>query len=104
LAVGFQIGDGLRRAGGHDSTYLGVKPKGVVKTARPSRPGLRCRIRHLAALWITSLVSNIGTWMQNVGAAWAMTSLSSSPLMVALPVFVVGLPAGAVAESSIAGD
>src|SRR2546425_9745189 len=57
------------------------------------------------ALWISSLVSNIGTWMQNVGAAWAMTSLSPSPLMVALvqtatslPVFIVGLPAGAVAD------
>ena len=57
------------------------------------------------ALWIASLVSNIGTWMQNVGAAWAMTSLSPSPLMVALvqsatslPVFVVGLPAGAIAD------
>src|SRR5258705_9603703 len=54
------------------------------------------------ALWIASLISNVGTWMQNVGAAWAMTSLSPSPLMVALvqsatslPVFVVGLPAGA---------
>src|SRR5204862_6288931 len=57
------------------------------------------------ALWIASLVSNIGSWMQNVGAAWAMTSLSPSPFMVALvqsatslPVFVVGLPAGAVAD------
>src|SRR5437879_11346119 len=57
------------------------------------------------ALWIASLVSNIGTWMQNVGAAWTMTSLSPSPLMVALvqsatslPVFVVGLPAGAIAD------
>src|SRR5258705_8176233 len=57
------------------------------------------------ALWIASLVSNIGTWMQNVGAAWAMTSLSPSPLMVALvqsatslPVFIVGIPAGAVAD------
>src|SRR6266481_7444659 len=57
------------------------------------------------ALWISSLVSNIGTWMQNVSAAWAMTSLSSSPLMIALvqsatslPVFLVGLPAGAVAD------
>src|SRR5260370_1920325 len=57
------------------------------------------------ALWIASLVSNTGAWMQNVCAAWAMTSLSPSPLMVALvqsatslPVFVVGLPAGAVAD------
>src|SRR5256712_13878118 len=43
--------------------------------------------------------------MQNVSAAWAMTSLSPSPLMVALvqsatslPVFLVGLPAGAIAD------
>jgi MFS family permease len=57
------------------------------------------------ALWIASLVSNIGAWMQNVCAAWAMTSLSPSPLMVALvqsatslPVFLVGLPAGAIAD------
>src|SRR5207302_2156264 len=57
------------------------------------------------ALWIASLISNVGTWMQNVGAAWAITSLSPSPLMVALvqsatslPVLVVGLPAGAVAD------
>ena len=28
------------------------------------------------ALWIASLTSNIGTWMQNVGAAWLMTSLT----------------------------
>src|SRR5437867_8542092 len=61
--------------------------------------------RVFRALWIASLVSNIGTWMQNVSAAWAMTSFSPSPLMVALvqsatslPVFVVGLPAGAVAD------
>src|ERR1700752_211217 len=61
--------------------------------------------RVFRALWIASLVSNIGTWMQNVSAAWAMTSLSPSPLMVALvqsgtslPVILVGLPAGAIAD------
>jgi MFS family permease len=57
------------------------------------------------ALWIAAVASNIGTWMQNVGAAWLMTSLAPSPAMVALvqaattlPVFLVGLPAGAVAD------
>jgi len=57
------------------------------------------------ALWIASLTSNIGTWMQNVGAAWLMTSLTPSPVLVALvqaatslPVFLVGLPAGALAD------
>ena len=56
-------------------------------------------------LWIASAVSNIGTWMQNVGAAWLMALLSPSPLLVALvqtatslPVFLLGIPAGAIAD------
>jgi MFS family permease len=43
--------------------------------------------------------------MQNVGASWLMTLLTPSPLLVALmqtatslPVFLVGLPAGALAD------
>src|SRR5678815_824082 len=57
------------------------------------------------SLWIALVASNIGTWMQSVGAAWLMTSLTTSPLLVALmqtatslPVFLVGLPAGALAD------
>jgi MFS family permease len=57
------------------------------------------------ALWIALIASNIGTWMQSVGAAWLMTSLTPSPLLVALmqtatslPILLVGLPAGALAD------
>ena len=57
------------------------------------------------ALWIASFASNVGTWMQDVGAAWLMTSLTPSSVLVALvqtatslPVFVVGLPAAALAD------
>lgn len=57
------------------------------------------------ALWIATLVSNIGTWMHDIGAGWLMTSLSPSPVMVALvqtattlPVFLLALPAGALAD------
>lgn len=57
------------------------------------------------ALWIATIVSNIGTWMNDVGSAWLMTSLSPSPLWVALvqaattlPIFVFALPAGALAD------
>jgi MFS family permease len=57
------------------------------------------------AIWIASVVSNVGTWMQNVGVAWLMTELTPSPVLVALiqtatslPVFLVGLPAGALAD------
>jgi Transmembrane secretion effector len=31
-------------------------------------------------LWIAALVSNIGTWTQNVGAAWLMTLSAESRL------------------------
>jgi MFS family permease len=57
------------------------------------------------ALWIASVVSNVGTWMQNVGAAWLMTLLTPSAMVVALvqaatslPIFLVALPAGALAD------
>ncbi len=63
------------------------------------------RRRVFLALWIAALASNLGTWMQNVGAAWLMTSLSKSPLMVSLiqtasslPIFFLALPAGALAD------
>jgi MFS family permease len=56
-------------------------------------------------LWIASIASNVGTWMQNVGAAWMMTTLAHSALLVALvqtatnlPVFLLGIPAGAIAD------
>jgi len=56
-------------------------------------------------LWIATIVSNVGTWMQDVGAGWMMTSLSSSPSLVALveaadslPVMLLALPAGAIAD------
>jgi MFS family permease len=57
------------------------------------------------ALWIASVASNIGTWMQEVGAAWLMTSLTPSPLFVSLiqagsslPMFVLAIPSGALAD------
>ncbi len=63
------------------------------------------RISIFRALWIASVVSNIGTWMQDVGESWLMTSLTLSPLLVALvetagnlPVVLAALPAGALAD------
>lgn len=57
------------------------------------------------ALWCAGAVVNLAIWMQTVGAAWIMTTLSSSPLMVSLvqtamtlPVFLFGLPGGVVAD------
>jgi MFS family permease len=57
------------------------------------------------SLWIASVISYTGTWMQNVGAGWLMTQMTMNPLMIglvqaagAVPVFLVILPAGALAD------
>src|SRR5713226_3591302 len=57
------------------------------------------------ALWIATVASNIGTWMQDVGESWLMVSLTTSPMLVALvetagslPVVLLALPAGALAD------
>ena len=89
-----------------------MSQRSLDNTSQPeslARPGVSAweplREPVFRALWIASLTSNIGTWMQNVGAAWLMTSLTPSPVVVALvqaatslPVFLVGLPAGALAD------
>lgn len=56
-------------------------------------------------LWIANALSNTGTWMQAMAAAWLMTSLTTSPLMTAsiqtatnLPIFLFALIAGTLAD------
>jgi len=56
-------------------------------------------------LWFTWLAANTTMWMNDVAAAWLMTSIAPSPLWVALvqsastlPVFILGLPSGALAD------
>ncbi len=56
-------------------------------------------------LWSTWLVANICMWMNDVAAAWLMTSMTTTPIWVALvqtastlPVFLLGLPSGALAD------
>ncbi len=57
------------------------------------------------SLWLATTFSNVGTCMKDVGAGWLMTSLSASPLVVALvqsaamlPMALLSLPAGALAD------
>ena len=57
------------------------------------------------ALWIATVFSNVGTLMHSVGAAWLMTSMTSSPLLVGLvpaciflPTFVAGILGGVLAD------
>jgi predicted MFS family arabinose efflux permease len=57
------------------------------------------------ALWIATIVSNIGGWMYSAASGWLMTSLSPDPFIVALvqvaaslPMFLLAIPAGALAD------
>lgn len=77
------------------------------EAAAPPRRSTWSPLRHATfrALWIATLASNVGTWFQSVGAAWLMTSLTTSAVMVALvqaatslPMFLLSLPAGALAD------
>lgn len=56
-------------------------------------------------LWIATVVSNIGSWMNDVGVNWTMLTLSADPLSVALvqaasslPMFLFALPSGVLAD------
>lgn len=76
------------------------------RNGRPQKEGPHpFQIPLFRMLWIATLVSNVGTWMQEVANSWLMTSLAPDPLMVslvqvatALPMFMLGLPAGALAD------
>ena len=72
-----------------------------------SRPSALAPLREplFRSLWIAAVISYTGTWMQNVGAGWLMTMLNPDPFLVGmvltaatLPVFLVMLPAGAIAD------
>jgi MFS family permease len=54
---------------------------------------------------VADVVSDIGTFMQGVGAAWLMVSLGAGPMYVALtqtastlPFFLLALPAGSIGD------
>jgi len=74
-------------------------PRNSAGILRPLRVPI---FRHLL---IADLVSDIGTFMQNVGAAWLMVSLRAGPGYVALiqtaaslPYFLLALPAGSAGD------
>jgi MFS family permease len=62
--------------------------------------------RTFRMLWLAWLAANLTMWMNDVAAAWLMTQLTTSPVMVALvqtastlPVFLLGIPSGALADT-----
>jgi MFS family permease len=77
------------------------------KRSRLATEGIAAPLRHpvFRRIWFASLVSNLGILIQGVGAAWAMTQMTSSADKVALvqtalmlPIMLIAMPAGAIAD------
>src|SRR5258706_235407 len=74
-------------------------------TAANTSPWAPLRYPTFRMLWLVWLASNTCMWMNDVAAAWLMTTLTTSPTLIALvqtasslPVFLLGLPSGAFAD------
>lgn len=75
------------------------------KPAAPASIFAPLRLPAFRRIWVASLLSNLGLLIMGVGAAWTMTQLTASADMVALvqtalmlPIALISLPAGAVAD------
>nr|AIA13690.1 Transmembrane secretion effector [uncultured bacterium] len=84
-----------------------AQPAPAPQPVAPAASSAWSPLRHtlFRSVWIATIASNVGTYMQDVGAGWLMTSLSSSPALVALveaadsiPVMLLAMPAGAMAD------
>ena len=82
-------------------------PEAQVAAAPPVRVTLLTPFAHalFRAIWIAGLVSNVGTWMQNVAGVWLVTALTASATLVALmqtatslPAFLLSMPGGVLAD------
>lgn len=78
-----------------------------MNTTTPPIPGAFAPLRErvFLILWLATVAANTGTWMRDTASGWLMTSLAPSPTMVALvqaattlPIFLLALPAGALAD------
>src|SRR4051812_13285377 len=62
-------------------------------------------VRSFRALWLAQLGSNVGTWMQTVGAQWMLVHQPNAAVLTSaaqaaalLPVLFLSLPAGVLAD------
>ncbi|HET7403968.1 MAG TPA: MFS transporter, partial [Usitatibacter sp.] len=84
-----------------------VQDLGTPQDPQPEKPTAWAPLRQpvFRMLWLVWVATNIAMWMNDVAAAWVMTTLTSSATLIAmvqtassLPVFLLGLPSGALAD------
>jgi MFS family permease len=97
-------------AASNQTAKTGVDGTSMTETAKRTgffADGVAAPLRHsvFRRIWLASLLSNLGLLIQGVGAAWAMTQMTSSADKVALvqtalmlPIMLISMPAGAIAD------
>ncbi len=100
--------DGLSGLKGEQGSRASQEPQQALSTEELAVVGSAwepMRLPIYRAFWLVALMSNFGTWVHEVGAAWLMMTLDPSPVMVsavraclALPVFLFSLPVGVLAD------
>src|SRR5882762_6259056 len=93
----------MAKSAGKISHISDAKPKGAIGAVTSAWSPLQEPI--FRSLWLATVASNLGTWMEDVGESWLMLSLTKSPILVALvetagslPIVLLALPAGALAD------
>src|SRR3954469_22548519 len=83
----------------------GMASRTDTTTAAASSIWLPLRHRVFRALWLAVLGSQIGTWMQTVGAQWLLVDRPNAPTLVSLvqtammlPMLLLAVPAGVLAD------
>src|SRR5271166_2218452 len=78
---------------------------GAATAAAPVTAWSPFRYATFSVVWTATVVSNVGTWMYSAATGWLMTGLDADPLSVSLvqvaanlPMFLLALPAGALAD------
>ena len=74
-------------------------------SAKVGSPWSPFRHPAFAVVWTATVVANVGSWMYSAASGWLMTSLDPDPFIVSLvqvattlPMFLVAIPAGALAD------
>ena len=104
-------GPALKQAGGQDTLFASIVEHGNGERSRVATPVQDAgawsplKIQMFRSIWLAILASNIGTWVNDVAAAWVMAERTGSPLMVALvqsattvPIVLLALAAGTLAD------
>ena len=71
---------------------IDVQKKGQRSSATFSRSIRLLLTRRFGTFWFASLLSNVGTWAQQVAQPWLLLSMGASSFLIGLDTFALGAP------------